>query len=346
MLYRFQTNPLIKPTDVKPSRDDFEVIGAFNAGATIYNNQVILLLRVAERPILKNNNKIVAPVYRPKSNTIEILQFSNDDPNLDSADPRIFNYNSKTYLTSISHLRIARSNDGINFIIDEEPALVPENEYETFGLEDPRITKINNKYIITCKVVSEAGIATTIIETYDFIKFHRKGISFCPENLDVVIFPEKINNYYYALTRPVPKNIGPLAIWITQSPDLIHWGNHKVLVSPRLNQFDSARVGASCVPIKTQRGWLEIYHGADESHKYCLAAVLLDLEKPWIVKGFSKRPLMKPEADYELNGFFGNVVFACGAVELNEKLIIYYGASDESVAGAETSVKYILSLID
>ena len=346
-IQRLTQNPLISPSDVIPSMKSFEVIGTFNAAATTYNNQTLLLLRVAERPAAKtSNSQQIAPIFNPITRKITYLKIDNSDPDLVIPDPRVFVYKGRTYLTSISHLRLARSNDGINFEIDKKPTIFPETPYETFGLEDPRITMIDSKYYITCKAVSEKGICTQLIETQDFISFDRKGITFCPENLDVVLFPEKINGLYYALTRPVPKNIGPLAIWCCSSPDLQHWGNHKILIIPKTGKSGVGRVGASCPPIKTSQGWLEIYHGADSKNRYCLFAALLKLDDPSHVIAVSKNPIMQPEASYEIKGFFGNVVFSCGAIASGDEITIYYGASDEVTAAAKTSVSEILNSFD
>ena len=343
---RFSENPIIKPCDVPPSRDDYEVVGAFNPAATIFNDEILLLLRVAERPKDKNPNEQVAPILNLNTGQIEHFRVKNDDPNITNIpDSRSFYYKNEMFLTSISHLRIARSTDGIHFKIDPTPAVFPQMPYETFGLEDPRITKIDDLYHITYKVVSDKGICTGLLTTEDFIHFNRKGIIFCPENIDVVLFPERINGKYWALTRPVPRYIGPRGIWIASSPDGIHWGQHQPLVLPREGMFDGGKTGGSCVPIKTDSGWLEIYHGSDTNDKYCLAAVLLDLQDPTKVIARAKTPLMEPQAPYELQGFYGNVVFSCGAIEKDDSVLIYYGASDEFTAVAKTTIDKIISTL-
>jgi predicted GH43/DUF377 family glycosyl hydrolase len=117
------------------------------------------------------------------------------------------------------------------------------------------------------------------------------------------------------------------------------------LVLPREGLFDGGKTGGSCVPIKTDEGWLEIYHGSDTDDKYCLAAVLLDFQDPSKVIARSKTPLMEPSAPYELQGFYGNVVFSCGAVEKDKSILIYYGASDEFTAVAKTSIGRIMSTL-
>ena len=346
LVERCAENPLITPADVVPSRADYKVVGAFNVGATVFNDEILLLLRVAERPKNKVNDEELAPILDPQTGRINPLRIKHGDGDLEILDSRVFNYKGKMYLTSISHLRLARSKDGIHFDIDPTPTVFPQTDYETFGLEDPRITKIGDEFYITYKVVSEYGICTGLLKTTDFQKFDRHGIIFCPENIDVVLFPEKVGGRFYALTRPVPKLIGPCGVWLASSENLTDWGGHRPLIMPRSGTFDGGKTGGSCVPIKTNAGWLEIYHGSDENDKYSLAAALLDLNDPSKVVARSKEPLMQPEADYEVRGFYGNVVFSCGAItKADGTVIIYYGASDELTAAATTTIDKIMSTI-
>ncbi|RKY06457.1 MAG: glycosidase, partial [Planctomycetota bacterium] len=134
LVERFTENPLITPSDIVPSRDDYEVVGAFNAGATVFNDEILLLLRVAERPKDKADDEELAPILDPHTGRINPLRIKHGDPDLELLDSRVFNYKNKMYLTSISHLRLARSRDGIHFDIDPTPAVFPQTEYETFGL--------------------------------------------------------------------------------------------------------------------------------------------------------------------------------------------------------------------
>ncbi|MFC1735052.1 glycoside hydrolase family 130 protein [Candidatus Hydrogenedentota bacterium] len=347
LVERFSENPLIVPGDVPPSRPDYEVVGAFNAATAVYDGETILLLRVAERPLDKADDEEVAPILNPETGELEHFRVKHNDPDADITDSRAFLHKGKRYLTSISHLRIARSRDGRNFDIEPAPAVFPETDYETYGIEDPRISQIGDEYYVTYKVVSHHGIGTALLRTTDFQDFERKGIIFCPENIDVVLFPECVNGTYYALTRPVPSYLGPMAVWLASSKDMIHWGAHVPLLPPRPGEFDAAKTGGSCVPIRTKDGWLEIYHGADMEDRYSLGAALLDMNDPSKVIARSKRPLMQPEADYELNGFYGNVVFSCGAVvNADGTVTIYYGASDECMAAATTTIEKIMSTME
>ncbi|UCF00022.1 MAG: glycoside hydrolase family 130 protein [Planctomycetota bacterium] len=339
---RSPKNPIIQPKDVKPSSSDFEVIGVFNAGVTRFKDQILLLLRVAERPISTHPDIVLAGVYDVAKGAILLKEFSKNDPHNDFSDPRLIIRPAETYLTSISHLRLARSTDGISFQIEDTPAITPANEYETFGVEDPRITVIGDTYYITYVAVSPVGITTALASTKDFKSFARHGLIFPPENKDVLLFPGKINGRFYAMHRPVSPLFKKQEIWLAESPDLTSWGNHRYLMSPRPELWDEEKIGASVVPFKTDQGWLEVYHGADRNNRYCLGAVLLDDNQPWKVIARSKQPILEPQAPYEIEGFFGNVVFSCGMLFEDEKLKIYYGVADTAVCYAELTLKDVL----
>lgn len=341
---RLPQNPLITPEEVKPSTEGMEVVCAFNPGVTRFNGEVLLLLRVAERPV-NEPGYIQVPVLDLESEErgIKILRFKRDDPDLDTSDPRAIVYKGRVYLSSMSHLRLARSRDGINFVVDDKPALFPTEPYEEYGIEDPRITRLDGTYYITYVAVSSRGIATALASTKDFVHFEKHGIIFPPENRDVAIFPERTRGGFVTLHRPVPRYIGQPSMWLAYSPDLINWDKHLFLMAPREDKWDSQRIGAGAVPIKTEKGWLEIYHGVSPQWGYCLGAVLLDLEEPERVIARSPRPLLIPEVEYEKEGFYQKVVFTCGALaEPDGRLRIYYGAADKVVACVETSVDEIL----
>jgi len=338
-VFRSPNNPIIKPEDVKPSRDDFEVIGVFNAGVTRFKSDVVLLLRVAERPIKKHPDIVLTAIYDVSKRQLVIKEFPKADPENDFSDPRLIITPRGTYLTSISHLRLARSRDGIGFEIEDSPAIVPANDYETFGLEDPRISLIDGTYYINYVAVCPFGITTCLQSTKDFTTFERHGVIFCPDNKDVVLFPERDDGQYYALHRPVSPLFGKQEVWIAESPDLCCWGNHRYLMGPRPDYWDKIKIGAGAVPFKIEQGWLEIYHGADRNNRYCLGAVLLDSQEPWKVIARTEKPVFEPQADYECNGFFGNVVFSCGLLCEDNKLKIYYGAADTVICYAELSLK-------
>ena len=341
-VFRRADNPVIEPKDIKPSRDGFEVVGVFNAGVARFENQVVLLLRVAEKPIISHPETVFVPIYDVAKNDIVLKKFPKDDPENDFSDPRLIVTPTETYLTSISHLRLARSKDGVNFEIEETPAMAPATDYETFGLEDARISLIDGKYYVTYAAVSPFGITTCLASTEDFSTFERYGVIFCPDNKDVVLFGEQINGKYYALSRPNSPLFKRQDIWIAESDDLFCWGRHRYLMGPRAGCWDEKKIGAGAVPIKTEWGWLEIYHGADREDRYCLGAVLLDEKEPSRIIARSQTPVLEPETDYECEGFFGDVVFSCGLLCEGGRLRIYYGAADTSICYAELVLADVL----
>jgi predicted GH43/DUF377 family glycosyl hydrolase len=169
-----------------------------------------------------------------------------------------------------------------------------------------------------------------------------------PDQKDVVLFPEKVAGRYLALTRPMPGSFGRiLGIWIAESDDLVHWGNHRPVALPRARMWDEMRVGASLVPIRVEGGWLEIYHGADRVNRYGVGAMLLDAEDPATVLARTRRPLFVPETDYEKTGFLDDVVFASGHVDLGDgRIRFYYGAADTHVCAAEVAIDDVLGALE
>jgi predicted GH43/DUF377 family glycosyl hydrolase len=275
---------------------------------------------------------------------LEILEFDNADPQLDRTDPRVISYAGKDYLTTMSHLRLVSSADDVHFGEDSSfSPLFGYGELESYGIEDCRVTQIDDTYLLTFTAVSDNGVGVGLRSTSDWKTFHRYGMIFPPHNKDCAIFSERIGGKYYALHRPSSPNIGGNFIWLAESPNLRHWGNHRCIAQSRSSMWDSARVGGGAAPIRTSEGWLAIYHGADSNHRYCLGALLLDLESPWKVIARSHDPIMEPTADYERVGFFGNVVFTNGQVVDGDSVTIYYGASDSVICGAKFSIREILS---
>ena len=334
-VFRAPENPIIEPEDVKPSREDFEVIGVFNAGVARLDKEVALLLRVAERPMEGSADAVLCPIYDVETHETVLRPFSRKDRRNDFSDPRLIVHGNETYLTSISHLRPARSTDGIRFQIADAPALAAANEYETFGIEDPRITYLDGTYYITYVAVSPLGVTTCLASTRDFTSFQRHGVLFHPDNKDVALFPAKVGERFYALHRPQSSLFRRDDMWIAESPDLLCWGRHRRLMGTRDARWDETRIGAGAIPFRVPEGWIEVYHGANRENRYCLGAVLLDGEQPWRVLARAERPIFEPQTQYECAGFFGNVVFSCGLLFEEDLLKIYYGAADTSIAYAE-----------
>ncbi len=344
---RCENNPLLTPDMVKPSCENFIVKGVFNCGVAKYKEEYILLCRIAEAVRSDNEDIVKFPVIvkeggESRFQTITMVKAENRE--LCFEDSRTITRggdgnSNVVYLTTLSHLRIARSKDGIHFSIDSQPTIMPDAQDECWGMEDPRITQIDDKYYINYTAASPHGTQTALITTTDFKSFRREGCIFLPENKDTAIFPEKINGKYFAFSRPVPKAIGTPDIWMSESADLIHWGRHTHFYGVSDTGWENGRIGGGAPPFKTEKGWIKIYHAADKNNRYCLGAFLLDLKQPDRILAKSEIPLLEPEAAYEKAGFFGGVVFTCGCLYENNTVIIYYGAADETICRADISLE-------
>ena len=341
---RYKQNPLVSPKDLEPSNENMIIECLLNPGVFEFNGKIGLLVRVAERTVQKEG-LLSVPIYNDFGN-VEILDFDMNDPKLDASDARVISYNGTDYLTTISHLRLLFSDDGITFKEDKNyPSLFGEGDYESYGIEDCRVSKIKDSYYLTYTMVSPNGVGVGLRTTKDWKNFEKHGMIFSPHNKDCAIFEEKINDKYFALHRPSSPELGGNYIWLAESLDGIHWGNHKCIAKTRIGKFDSKRLGAGAAPIKTDKGWLEIYHGATEGNRYCLGAILLDLNDPSTVIARSEEPIMEPIAEYEQTGFFGNVVFTNGHTVDGDTIKMYYGASDEHVCLASFSMNQILKTL-
>jgi len=340
---RFAENPIILTKDITPSIDGMVVECVLNPGVFTFQDKIWLLLRVAERPKQKEGF-ISFPIINEKGD-LEIKSFSESDPELDLSDARMVGYKGKMYLSTLSHLRLVCSDDGIIFNepSDIQTKIFGQGSLETFGIEDCRVSFLNDKYYLTFTQVSENGVGVGLMSTQNWVDFERHGMILAPHNKDCALFEEKIGGQYFCLHRPSGIGLGGNFIWLASSPDLIHWGNHKCVMQTRADMWDCARIGAGTSPIKTNEGWLQIYHGADFDNRYCLGAVLFGLKDPSIVIARSYKPIFEPKEEYETNGFFGNVVFTNGHIVNGDKIHLYYGAADEVICGATFSIKNILS---
>ncbi len=240
---------------------------------------------------------------------------------------------------------LARSTDGFVFSVDARPCMLPAKEgpfkvWEENGVEDPRLTMIEGRYYIMYTAVSRYGHRIALARTDNFERFERIALVSGPGNKDGVLFPERIGGLYARLDRPLGNNIG--SIWISYSPDLVNWGRSELVISPRPRYWDSFRIGASVPPIRTEHGWLEIYHGLKMTTTgpiYKIGTVMLSSENPASVVGRSLRPVLSPRKEYERIGDVGNVVFASGAiVEDDGEVKVYYGAADTSICVAVTHI--------
>jgi len=256
-------------------------------------------------------------------------------------------------MRGFSHLTVARSWDGrTNWVVDPEPALEPEPNIreEQWGLEDPRIVFLEDegKYAVTYVSFSQGGPLISLALTEDFRRFERRGPLLPPEDKDASLFPKRFGGRFALIHRPIIR--GEAHIWISFSPDLKYWGEHRVLLPVRAGWWDCHKVGLGPQPMETSEGWLVIYHGVRRTasgNLYRLGLALLDLEDPCKVIRRSQEWVFSPKEDYELIGDVPGVVFPCGAVADEEKneLRMYYGAADTSVALAVADMDEVIDYI-
>lgn len=338
---------LLSPVDLEPTGPDWEIVSAFNPGVAVVGDRVVLLVRVAERPREERRGLIALPRFDfEKGYTVDWVRAEDVEP----IDPRVVRLLSTgcIRLTFVSHLRVIDLGDGLARQSSDEIRIDPATFYEEYGVEDPRITKIDDRYWITYVAVSRHGVTTALASTTDFRTFERHGIQFTVENKDVLLFPEKIKNEYVALHRPngatrftVPE------MWLAYSPDMLHWGKHAPLHVP-LGDWESGRIGGGIPPFRVDGGWLEIYHGNRRPTKpgevgaYQAAAVLLDSDDPSRVLARTHQPILSPTEPFERHGFVPDVVFPTGLVERGDNWLIYYGAGDAHTAVVEMHKSEIL----
>jgi beta-1,2-mannobiose phosphorylase / 1,2-beta-oligomannan phosphorylase len=342
---RFPENPLLLPRHLTASRDGLQIISLLNPGVFRFQNKTWLVVRVAEG-VAQKEGLLFFPALNATGNT-EIVEVPLNDPDLISSDARVISYKGLDYLTTVSHLRLLASDDGVHFTEQPGyPAIFGKGYLERFGIEDCRVTQMGDTYYLTYTAVSDSGVGVGLLTTTDWQHFEKGGMILPPHNKDCAIFEEKINGKYYCLHRPSSKEIGGNYIWLAESSDGRQWGNHRCLIKTRPGLWDNARVGAVAAPIRTEQGWLEIYHGANMEHQYCLGAFLMDLNDPSKVLARTTKPIMVPIEAYELRGFFGYVVFTNGHIVNGDQLTVYYGAADEFVCGAHFSIREILSALN
>ncbi len=290
-----------------PAMWPYRINSVFNAAATVFENKVLLLNRIED-------------------------------------------------MRGFSHLCVATSKDGYtNWDIDKHPTMLPKTEdfpEEKYGIEDPRIVFLEDegKYAITYTSFSESGPLVSLATTEDFKTFRRYGVVMPPDDKDASLFPRKFNGRYALIHRPSPTNYMMGAhIWISYSPDLKHWGNSEILLPARKGSWwDAYKVGLGPQPVETKDGWLIIYHGVRTTAAgsiYRLGLALLDLDDPTKVLKRSDEWIFGPSEIYERIGDVPDVTFPCGVVLKGDELIMYYGASDTTMAIATASLKEILNYL-
>lgn len=256
-------------------------------------------------------------------------------------------------LRGFSHLTRATSTDGFTgWVIDNHPTLEPDPSYqeEQFGLEDPRIVFLEDlgKYAITYVSFSRGGPVVSVALTEDFSTFDRLGCIMPPEDKDASLFPRKVKGRYVLIHRPIIR--GEAHVWISFSPDLKYWGDHRILIPVRPGWWDNHRVGLGPPPIETPEGWLILYHGVRVTASgslYRVGIALLDLDDPTKIIYRSDRWVFGPEEEHDFLGDVPGVTFPTGLIydRANDRLIMYYGAADKYIAVATADFARVRELI-
>lgn len=279
-----------------------------------------------------------------------------------------------------THFGLARSSDGIHFHrVGSEPVLSPSQDgFDAGCVEDARVVRMDDWYYITyatrpfppgkywlhpsqrsynppdCPddfpwVLRENATTTGLLLTKDFKRFIRAGrmTSAVNDDRDVILFPERINGKFAMLHRPM-NWVGPRygtdypAMWISFSDDLLNWQDSRLFCIAEM-AWEGGKIGGNTPPIRTQDGWLTLYHSVGKDGCYRLGALLLDLQNPLRILGRSLSPLLEPEEPYEKEGYYNGCVFPCGKVVIDGVLHVYYGAADKYIGLATCSLDELLA---
>ena len=282
-----------------------------------------------------------------------------------------YNYISRARFEG-TNIGICYSDDGIHWEVDPTPCFDVKTDKELearFGLPegeikrcyDPRLTVIEDEVYMTFAVDTAHGLRGGIAKTTDFKDWTILSLT-VPDNRNMVLFPEKINGRYVRLERPMPvysRGRDRFDMWMSESPDMIFWGNSKLVAAVENFHYTNDKVGPGAPPVKTDKGWLVFTHGVDIDYdrgkngwedkwqkRYCAGMVLLDLNDPSKVLGFYRDPLLAPETVYEaVEGFRTNVIFPTGAILEDDGTVkVYYGAADTVIALATARVDELVEL--
>ncbi|AZT91604.1 glycosidase [Caldicellulosiruptor changbaiensis] len=301
----FKLKRLVQRPVLEPIEENhWESKAVFNAAAVYHNGYIHLL-------------------YRACNNTFEALSLPYPDEKY-------------KFVSSIGY---AKSKDGINFERLSVPVVTGRGVQEAWGVEDPRITYLDGKFYMVYTAFggrSWEDVRISMIYSDDLIHWSTEHQVLLDEpNKDGALHPEKVNGKYMLYHRRPP------SIWVAFSEDLKNWHDHKIIMTPRENSWDSQKIGIAGPPILIDDGWLLIYHGVDENRVYRLGAALLDRNNPTKVIARQEEPILEPELEWEKNGLVPNVVFSCGQCIVDGILFVYYGACDTCIGVAAVEVDKI-----
>lgn len=288
----------------------------------------LMLQRVSQNPLLKPN-----PLHEWEA--------------LNVFNPAVVHHNGLFHMfyraqgiDYTSSIGYAVSHNGLMWMRLDKPVLAPQDGDDYRGVEDPRVTEIDGVFYMAYTAYGKHSFFPMFARSHNLIQWERIAPLERAENKDHVLFPEKIDGRFVTFHRRPPD------IWLAYSHDLLHWEDHQVVMQPRTeNEWDCKRIGAGGVPIKTNEGWLMIYHAYDHSHTYRLGAALLDLENPTKVISRPKPFIFAPHETWELKGDVSNVVFSCANPVVDNTVYVYYGGADRVIGLATVSLDELLYFV-
>lgn len=323
------------------SSQGFEVEGVLNPAVIFFDGYIHMFYRAVAKGNYSTIGycKLKSPMEVVERMDVPIIfpQFEHEEHGVE--DARIVHIDGLFYLSYTAYDGVnalgalATSPDLITWT--KQGIIVPQIMYDEFKRLASTKSKLNEKY---CRYNEHEGIK------------ERKGKKVMVWDKNVIFFPRRINGKLHFLHRIKPDiQIVCVNDLNELNPDfwqnyLLRFKDHVVLY-PKL-KHEISYIGGGCPPIETKEGWLIIYHGVYDTIKgfvYCACAALLDLEKPEKVLARLPYALFQPELDWELKGEVNNVCFPTGAVVIEDKLYIYYGAADERIACASMSLSELLS---
>ncbi|MFA6962302.1 MAG: glycoside hydrolase family 130 protein [Opitutaceae bacterium] len=310
-----------------------------------YRDATTILKRHPQNPLIRlEDHPGTAQIYNPSP-----VQFGDETLMLVSV---VDHAATRGYGRDVGQTRIARSSDGVNFTLGRENFIDVQSDEMPWSLYhhyiDNRVTKIDDTYYIITPVMVKGfdGPVGMLGRTTDFKRYERMAIITAPKNRGASLFPAKIGGRYWKLDRPGGGDGGNGDIWISSSPDLIHWGHFQPLLAAGYRYWNSQKIGPT-PPVWTPEGWLDIMHGVFTpagGTYYYVGAILLDLEQPWKIIGKTNSWILAPREPYERNGNCDNTVFPCGALGDWDKdeLRLYYGATDDKICLATGSMRELV----
>jgi beta-1,4-mannooligosaccharide/beta-1,4-mannosyl-N-acetylglucosamine phosphorylase len=290
-----------------------------------------------------SNNPVIPRDLLPTSNSI----FNSAVVPFQGAFARVFRCDDTR---RAMQLHSGRSQDGIHWELSPERIHFAGEVANEIGWDygyDPRVCWIEDRYYVTwCN--GYHGPTIGVGYTFDFETFTQMENALLPFNRNGVLFPRKINGAYVMLSRPSDNGHTPFGdIFVSQSPDMVHWGRHRHVMSPN-GGWQSTKIGAGPTPIETSEGWLLVYHGVLTSCNgfvYSAGAALLDLDEPWKVLYRTAPDIMSLQALYECVGDVPNVAFPCAAIcdAPTGRIAFYYGAADTVTGLAFSQVDELIA---